>query len=97
MTEGVFPAIRKLYAGEDVVYVQLDGAPGHTGKKTPELLAEAGRKRKRGEPLIELVQQPAQSPDFNICDLHSSVRWQWPCASGVAQPCVALSASISPL
>lgn len=69
MTEGVFPAIRKLYAGEDVVYVQQDGAPGHTGKKTPELLAEAGRKRKRGEPLIELVQQPAQSPDFNICDL----------------------------
>ena len=67
--EGVFPAIRKLYAGEDVVYVQQDGAPGHTGKKTPELLAEAGRKRKRGEPRIELVQQPAQSPDFNICDL----------------------------
>ena len=69
MTEGVFLAIRKLYAGEDVVYVQQDGAPGHTGKKTPELLAEAGRKRKRGEPRIELVQQPAQSPDFNICDL----------------------------
>ena len=68
MTEGVFPAIRKLYAGEDVVYVQ-QGAPGHTGKKTPELLAEAGRKRKRGEPRIELVQQLAQSPDFNICDL----------------------------
>ena len=42
MTEGVFPAIRMLYAGEDVVYVQQDGAPGHTGKKTPELLAEAG-------------------------------------------------------
>ena len=30
---------------------------------------EAGKKRKRGEPLIELVRQPAQSPDFNICDL----------------------------
>ena len=69
MTEGVFPAIRMLYAGEDVVYVQQDDAPGHTGKKKPELLAEAGRKRKRGEPRIELVQQPAQSPDFNTCDL----------------------------
>jgi hypothetical protein len=33
------------------------------------LLAEAGRKHKRGEPLIEVVQQPAQSPDFNINDL----------------------------
>ena len=32
-------------------------------------LEEAGRKRKRGEPLIEIVQQPAQSPDFNLCDL----------------------------
>lgn len=52
------------YKGEDVVYVQQDGAPGHTGKKTPEVLAEAGRKRKRGEPLIELVQQPAQLPDL---------------------------------
>lgn len=35
----------------------------------PSVNAEAGRKRKRGEPLIEVVQQPAQSPDFNICDL----------------------------
>ena len=49
--------------------------PGHTGKKAPELLAEAGklgdggRKRKREDPIIELVQQPPQSPDFNICDL----------------------------
>ena len=49
--------------------MQQDGAPGHTGKKTPELLAEAGRKRKRGEPRIELVQQLAQSTDVHICDL----------------------------
>ena len=69
MTQLVFPAIRKAYAGEEVVYVQQDGAPGHTGKKTPELLQAAGEKRKRGEPRIELVQQPAQSPDFNINDL----------------------------
>ena len=69
MTEEVFPRIRELYAGEEKVIVQHDGAPGHTGKSTPKLLAEAGRKRKRGEPLIEVVQQPAQSPDFNINDL----------------------------
>lgn len=70
MINNVFPAIRKAYAGEEVVYVQQDGAPGHTqAKKTPELLAAAGRKRERGEPLIELVQQPAQSPDFNVNDL----------------------------
>ena len=47
-TQDVFPRICELYAGEDVVYVQHDGAPGHTGKKTPELLAEAGRKRTHG-------------------------------------------------
>ena len=69
MTQDVFPRIRELYAGEEKVIVQQDGAPGHTGKSTPKLLEEAGRKRKRGEPLIEVVQQPAQSPDFNINDL----------------------------
>ena len=71
MTTKVFPAIRKLYAGQEKVTVQHDGAPGHgtSSSKTRELLEEAGRKRKRGEPLIVLVKQPAQSPDFNICDL----------------------------
>ncbi len=69
MTTKVFPAIRKAYAGEEKVTVQHDGAPGHGAKTTATLLAEAGRKRKRGEPLVEIVQQPAQSPDFNICDL----------------------------
>ena len=69
MTKQVFPEIRKKYAGEEKVTVQHDGAPGHTAKSTDKLLAEAGRKRKRGEPLIEIVRQPAQSPDFNICDL----------------------------
>lgn len=69
LTKQVFPAIRKAYAGEEMVTVQHDGAPGHGAKTTATLLAEAGRKRKRGEPLITVVQQPAQSPDFNICDL----------------------------
>ena len=65
----VFPEIRNIYAGSrrKKVTVQHDGAPGHSS--TEKLLVEAGRKRKRGEPLIELVRQPAQSPDFNICDL----------------------------
>jgi len=69
MTTQVFPAIRKLYAGEKLVTVQHDGAPGHGAKKTGELLAEAGHKCKSGEPIIEVVKQSAQSPDFNICDL----------------------------
>ena len=71
MTTKVFPAIRKLYAGQEKVTVQHDGAPGHgkEGSNTVKQLVEAGKKRKRGEPLIELVRQPAQSPDFNICDL----------------------------
>ena len=73
MTTKVFPAIRKLYAGQEKVTVQHDGAPGHGfGKEESNIVKElvaAGKKRKRGEPLIELVRQPAQSPDFNICDL----------------------------
>ena len=69
MTDKVFPEIRKIYAGEKKVTVQQDGAPGHGAKSTAKLLAEAGKKRKKGEPLIEVVQQPAQSPDFNINDL----------------------------
>jgi hypothetical protein len=69
MTEDVFPAIRKAYAGEDLVIVQHDGAPGHGAEGTEKALNAAGAKRKRGEPVIKIVQQPAQSPDFNICDL----------------------------
>jgi len=71
MTTKVFPAIRKLYAGEAKVTVQHDGAPGHgkADSKTEKQLVAAGRKHKRGEPIIELVKQPPQSPDFNICDL----------------------------
>ena len=67
MTTLVFPEIRKKYAGQEKVTVQHDGAPGHSS--TEKLLVAAGLKRKRGQPLIELVRQPAQSPDFNICDL----------------------------
>ena len=69
MTEEIFPAIREAYRGEEMVTVQHNGALGHGAKKTAELLEEAGRKRKRGEPLIQVVKQPPQSPDFNICDL----------------------------
>ena len=58
MTTKVFPEIRRLYAGEEKVTVQHDGAPGHGAKRTTVLLAEAGRKRKRGDPLIEVVQHP---------------------------------------
>ncbi len=71
MTTKVFPQIRKLYAGQEKVTVQHDGASchGNATSKTRELLEKAGREHKRGEPLIVLVTQSAQSPDFNICDL----------------------------
>ena len=54
MTTKVFPAIRKLYAGEAKVTVQHDGAPGHgkEGSNMVKQLVAAGKKRKRGEPLI---------------------------------------------
>ena len=69
MTTKVFPEIRKLYAGEKKVTVQHDGAPGHGAKTTCKLLEEEGQKHKPGEPVIVIVKQSAQSPDFNTCDL----------------------------
>ena len=73
-------------AGEDVVYVQQDGAPGHTAKKTPELLAAAGLKRMRGEPRIELVQRPAQSPDLVLWVLSVLTDWLPPGEYAPAHP-----------
>ncbi|CAB1098721.1 unnamed protein product [Ectocarpus sp. CCAP 1310/34] len=48
------------------VVVQQDGASPHTGKGNPEILNSAGIARGW---LVELVTQPAQSPDLNINDL----------------------------
>ena len=76
MTENVFPAIQKAFAGTAVkrVIVQQDGARPHTGKGNMNKLKDGtGEKLNAvGSQLpipIEVRTQPAQSPDFNICDL----------------------------
>jgi len=46
--------------------VQQDGASPHTGKGNPEILNSAGMGHGW---LVELVTQPAQSPDLNVNDL----------------------------
>ena len=48
------------------VVVQQDGASSHTGKNNPEILNSAGMGRGW---MVELVTQPAQSPDLNVNDL----------------------------
>ncbi|CAN0047978.1 unnamed protein product, partial [Sphacelaria rigidula] len=48
------------------VIVQRDGASPHTGKNNPEILNSAGMGRGW---MVELVTQPAQSPDLNVNDL----------------------------
>ena len=48
------------------VVVQQDGASPHTGKGNPEILNSAGMGHGW---LVELVTQPAQSPDLNSNDL----------------------------
>ena len=48
------------------VVVQQDGASPHTGKNNPEIRNSAGMGRGW---MVELVTQPAQSPDLNVNDL----------------------------
>ncbi|CAN0111437.1 unnamed protein product [Pylaiella littoralis] len=48
------------------VVVQQDGASPHTGKGNPEILNSAGMGRGW---LVEVVTEPAQSPDFDVNDL----------------------------
>ena len=46
--------------------MQQDGASPHTGKNNPEIINSAGMGRGW---MVELVTQPAQSPDLNVNDL----------------------------
>jgi len=67
MTEEVLPAISKAYRGlARKVTVQHDGAPPHVGKGAEADIDKAGKKLK---PPVQIVRQPSQSPDTNICDL----------------------------
>ena len=69
MTGLVFKSIREKMPWADVVKVQMDGAPGHTGKETPKILNKAGKICRHGGPIIELITQPSNSPDLNVNDL----------------------------
>ena len=70
MKDEVMPAIAKLFSTASwkvrEVIVQQDGAKPHTGKKVVERLNKIGAEM---TPKIALRTQPAQSPDFNVCDL----------------------------
>ena len=65
----VFPAIRKKMSGAKLVTVQMDNAGGHGMATLHKKISNALPARKGGGPTIELVDQPAQSPDTNVCDL----------------------------
>jgi len=47
----------------------MDGASPHTGKDSVAILNKAGRLCKDGGPVIEMIVQPANSPDLNTNDL----------------------------
>ena len=73
MTTKVFPAIRKLCAGQEKVTVQHVVRLAMGRKEQHGKAADGGwQKRKRGEPLIELVKQPAQSLTSTSATLPSS-------------------------
>ena len=78
MEEQVFVALADAYPNATKIIVQQDGARPHTGNTkdgeeptTEELNEIAAHFRSiwPGCPPIEVITQPAQSPDFNINDL----------------------------
>ena len=64
----LLPAVKKKmpWLRSKRVVVQQDGASPHTGKNNPEILSSAGMGRGW---MVDLVMQPAQSPDLNVNDL----------------------------
>ena len=68
MTEKVLPAIAAKYRtlGVKKVIVQHDGAPPHVGKGAESEIDKFGATL---NPPIEIIRQPSQSPDTNICDI----------------------------
>ncbi|KAF0748044.1 hypothetical protein AaE_007495 [Aphanomyces astaci] len=67
LVDKVIPAIQAQWPGRRgaTIYVQQDNAKPHVAVDDPEVLA-AGRKEGWN---IQLMAQPAQSPDFNVLDL----------------------------
>ena len=70
MTEKVLPAIEEKWprnhAPNVSIRIQQDGPPVHKIHEAPEWIAACNALRHF---TIELINQPAQSPDNNICDL----------------------------
>ncbi|CAM9606331.1 unnamed protein product [Pylaiella littoralis] len=66
--EQLLPVVKKKmpWLRSKRVLVQQDGAGPHTGKNNPEILNSAGMGRGW---MVDLVTQPAQSPDLNVYDL----------------------------
>ena len=72
MIQKVFKAIRQKMSWADCVKVQFDNARPHTAQNvTKYLKTAASNKGPNGKPRvpIEIVDQPAQSPDTNCNDL----------------------------
>ena len=68
ITNETAPLIRKQFAEAELVYLQIDNAPGHVGK---ENITEIERAVNEDDdlPVIKIVFQPANSPDLNLNDL----------------------------
>ena len=73
ITKKVFPAIRQKLKGAAVVKVQFDNAGPHkTGNLSSSIAAALPAPKRAGRqtgPRIQLIEQPAQSPETNANDL----------------------------
>ena len=65
----VFPAIRSKMRYASKGSVQMDGARSHTKNATYERIKQAAENPEEGQPYIEIIFQPANSPDTNLNDL----------------------------
>jgi hypothetical protein len=63
---GILDQIIRNKVPDQFTYIQMDNAPSHVGRHTKELLNEFCDFNNL---MIEYTTQPAQSPDFHICDL----------------------------
>eukprot|EP00051_Salpingoeca_urceolata_P000209 m.511733 g.511733 ORF g.511733 m.511733 type:complete len:149 (-) comp103027_c0_seq1:185-631(-) len=79
MKEKVLPAVSQAYkhrAGRRssayCIELQVDGAPLHVGGGNINKLNAIGAALR---PPVKVVQQPAQSPDVNVCDLTLYAMW----------------------
>jgi hypothetical protein len=68
MLDHIMPAMKEKMAfqKEKDLFIQQDGAPGHTAAGNMEIFDEAGFADDWG---VSVVTQPAQSPDMNVNDL----------------------------